>query len=114
MERSVDQAFETFERSAAAARLRVVSEAHQRAFGSRLTLAARGKAELRLVWDGKEQYLSLEITHGRDTGTRAGWLQLYGATCLRCYLPTIEEVIAEFDSAIEYGITLLSPADEST
>jgi hypothetical protein len=84
---SVSQAFELFQEVAEAAGLPTTLESHARTFGSRVMRANSPFAELRLVWDGKEGYLSLEVDHGCEAGKRAGWVGLFAESCPNERLP---------------------------
>ncbi len=104
----MDEVVESFSRLAVAAGLTVDKEFHPEAFGSRLVRATRDSAELRLLWDGKEKYLSLEISHGPPTGEIAGWLELFRATCECDLVPAATEQSETIWEAVEYGIELMS------
>lgn len=112
MTRSVDQAFELFRRASQQADLSVTMESHPHAFGSRLLCASGHGAELRLVWDGKESHLSLEISHGPPSGASAGWLTLYDEVCGNGSLPESSGNGSSFPAALEYGLELMRPGGE--
>jgi hypothetical protein len=109
MPQSVDLAFDLFTRVACSAGHQVIAESHPEAFGSRLLSVRRNGAELRLVWDGKDGYLSVQISHGPSSGERAGWIDLYGETCSNGLLPDSPAPEREFLGSVEHGLDLMDP-----
>lgn len=103
---TVDDAFHHFRSSALAWGITELYErAHPEAFGSRVSTLRQKHAALRLVWDGKEEILSLEITNGPLEST--GWLDLFQVTRHDDkLLPDQHDVT--FESAVEHGFDLLS------
>jgi hypothetical protein len=84
-------------------------ESHPQAFGSRIARSLRQAAELRLVWDEKDEHLSLQISHGPSVSHQAGWLELFAAKCPGGVLVEAGESSAGLVSSIEYGVELMSP-----
>lgn len=105
---SIAEVFDFFERLARSCGLRVESEPHSTAFGKRLTRALRGSDELRLVWDGRDELLSLEVSHGPSAGPRAGWHVLCSAPCPGAVLVDVADGPSCM-TCIEYGCELMLP-----
>lgn len=109
---TVEDAFERFRADTLARGLSDLTDiAHPEVFGSRVSTLTRETAALRLVWDGKDETLTLEITHGPPGGP-AGWLNLYLA------LRSSGELVPDqrdfsFESAVEYGLDLMNPGSVS-
>src|SRR5881394_1446450 len=84
---SVSQAFEQFEEAAKSVGLPIMSEVLPASFGSRMLYVGNGAGRLRLACDGREEYLSLETSHGPSDGPQVGWLVLFDAQCHQGHLP---------------------------
>jgi hypothetical protein len=78
-------------------------------FGGAVSRVTCGESELRVVWDGKNECLLLQISHGPSSGPQAGWLELFGAKCRGGKLPEVEPGEVTFGSAVGYGFELMSP-----
>lgn len=105
----VPQAINRFRSLAEVAGFTSSHEGSAQDFCSSVTRIARGDAELRLVWDGRDEYLALQISHGPSRGPQAGWLELFGSKCcsgVLCHSETAED---PFLSAVQYGLELMSP-----
>lgn len=105
----VDVAFASFNEVAHRYRLGVQSESRPKAPARRVESVSRDDATLRLVWDGEEQHLSLEISHGPPSGPQAGWLQLFTATLPDGEFAPANETNDELLDAIEHGFELMTP-----
>jgi hypothetical protein len=78
-------------------------------FGSRHITVRRAGGALRLVWDGKESTLTIEITHGPPGGPTF-WLDLFHARgCNEENIPAWNGDIS-FRDAVAYGIELMQPS----
>ena len=62
----------------------------------------------RLVFDGRDSMLTLEISHG-PPGARAGWLDLYSAHCANNEFADNEGENLGFEETVAYGIELFAP-----
>jgi hypothetical protein len=105
---SMPDILESFGRAANSARLAIQVESYQECFGSWLARATSAEAELRLVWDGKDEHLSLQISHG-PPGQHAGWLELFAAACPCGVLAEPEQSDPGFHESVAYGVQLMSP-----
>ncbi len=81
--------------------------------GSSVTSVGGTGAELRVVWDGRDEYLSVQVSHGPVSASPAGWLTLYGSKCAAALLPDPPSPEESFPSAVEYGLELMSPGASS-
>ncbi|MEM6287697.1 MAG: hypothetical protein AAF845_11115 [Bacteroidota bacterium] len=103
---TVDDAFLLFRAAAASAGFPEVDErVHPEHFGSRVSTLNQDSTGLRLVWDGKEQFLRLEVTHG--PGDSVQWLDLYQASQSRNRLHADQDDFT-FADAVEHGLDLLA------
>ena len=106
----VSEAINFFLQAAAQAGLAARSEQSPEAFGSSITSVVVGGAELRLVWEGRDEHLSVQVTHGPNGAPMAGWLTLYGSACSSTLLPEPRSHEESIHSAVEYGLELMSPS----
>ena len=107
---TIDEAFRYFRSRLLETKIGVPNEqSHPEAFGSRLSEIELYDGEIRLVFDGKDSTLTLEISHG-PPGARAGWLDLYSAHCVNNGFPESEGDLG-FKESIAYGIELLVPTN---
>ncbi len=103
-----ENAFQNFRAGALSRHLPDPTEsAHPEAFGGRVSTLQHRGAGLRLVWDGKEGLLILQITHGPLEGPIA-WLDLYKAVWSGDQLVP-DQADFSFESAVEYGLDLFAP-----
>jgi hypothetical protein len=107
---SVAEAFDVFRRHAAQSVGAVAEASYPEAFVGRVVTVTQPGAALRLVWDGKDERLSLEITHGPDENDLS-WLDLFSASCPKGVLTALEPGF-DFGSAVEYGFVLLTPTSK--
>lgn len=77
-------------------------------FGSSVSRVVRGESELRVVWDGRDEYLAVQISHGPSSGPQ-NWLELFGTMCKGGVIPDATQGEVTFASAVEYGLELTSP-----
>ncbi|HQR67544.1 MAG TPA: hypothetical protein PLB02_09130 [Thermoanaerobaculia bacterium] len=106
--RAVKDAFELFrERVLTRGLTDLTQEEHPKEFGHRLLMASRSGASLRLTWDGKEERLVLEITHG--TQTSSWWLDLFSAHCPGGLVPAAPPENPGFAESLDHGLDLLTP-----
>ncbi len=71
-------------------------------------------AELRLSWRQADEQLTLEVSHGASDGNVAGWLLLYGETCMAQDLPLPESPERTFEECVLYGLELMAPRRPSS
>jgi hypothetical protein len=109
--RTVDQAFQAFAASVANAGLSITTELLSNE-ASRIARLVRNGGELRLVWIPRKQYLSLEVDHGPSKGVCAGWLELFGVTCVEEAVPDESELPLGFESSLSYGLELMGLPDQ--
>ena len=109
----VPEAINLFLQAAADAGLAAWSGKAPEDFGSSVTSVGVAGAELRVVWDGRDGYLSVQVSHGPDSASRAGWLTLYGSKCAATLLPEPPSREESFHAAVEYGLELMSPGAPS-
>ncbi len=114
MSQTVEDAFELFSRLSSEAALTVDGSFQPEAFGNRIVTAARDRAKLRLLWDEKQRYLSLEISHGPASGEQVSYIELFGATCEDGFVPPEIESAEGVRDAVEYGIELMSGQRKNT
>lgn len=106
---TVEEAFGLFQTRAVARGVSdLMEEVQPESSGSRSTTArGRSGGALRLVWDGRDGTLMLEITHGPPDAT-PWWLDLFLVRGRGQVVPTEEQDIG-FEDAVEYGLELLQP-----
>jgi len=114
MSQTINEAFELFSRLSSEAALTLDGSTRPEAFGNRMVTAALDGAELRLLWDGKERHLSLEISHGPTSGEQVGYIELFGATCEDGFVPSEIQSAEGVRAAVEYGIELMSGRRKNT
>jgi hypothetical protein len=105
----INEAVSEFEQLVARAGFAVLREESPHDFGSSVTRISNKDAELRLVWDGKDEYLSVQMSHGPPKGEKAGWLELWGLKCIAGTFIESPDADVTFMSAVEYGVELMSP-----
>jgi hypothetical protein len=105
----INEAVSKFEHLAARAGFAVLREESPHDFGSSVTRIRNEDAELRLVWDGRDEYLNVQISHGPPKGEKAGWLELWGLKCIAGTIIEPPNVDVTFMSAVEHGVELMSP-----
>ena len=103
----VSEAISEFQKLAAQSGFAASYDPSPNDFGSSVTRVCRSEAELRLVWDGRDKYLSVQVTHGPLEIEAAGWLELWGAQCAAEAFNEKANENVTFKSAIEYGIELM-------
>lgn len=64
-------------------------------------------AELRLVYDGRDQSLALEVNSG-PPGPITGWFELFGCTCADGTIVEPTDPETSFLSSVEYGLELMA------
>ena len=107
---TVAMMFDCFRRFAECANGLVLSEPNVDSFGSTAVRAANQQAQLKLVWNGRDEQLSLHITHGpSDTSQSAGWLELDSAFCPEGRIAAAIDEAPDFSDSIAYGFDLLFP-----
>lgn len=104
----INEAVSEFEQLVARAGFAVLREESPLEFGSSVTRIRNEDGELRLVWDGKQEYLNVQISHGPPKG-EAGWLELWGLKCTAGAFIENPDADVTFMSAAEYGVELMSP-----
>jgi hypothetical protein len=104
---SVDQAFELFSILSKKYGLLSKVEYYPECFGNKLFQVKRDGARLRLVWDGENEHLKLEISHGLSAQEQFFWLDLYETECADGVLPETEDKDISFQGAVEYGLELM-------
>jgi len=106
---TVDEAFRFFHSQLADTVLGAPTEVeHPEAFGSRYSEITRNGASARLVFDGRDYSLVLEITHGPINGPIC-WLDLYRVSTSDGVLDEPDDGHEPFGSCVEYAIELLNP-----
>jgi hypothetical protein len=107
---TIDEAFRYFRSRLLESGIGVPNErSHQEAFGSRYSEIELYDGGFRLVFDGRDSMLTLEISHG-PPGARAGWLDLFSAHCANSEFAGNEGENLGFEETVAYGIELLAPA----
>lgn len=104
---NVEQAFELFSILSERCGLFGKVEYYPECFGNKLFQVERDGAKLRLIWDGKNEHLKLEISHGLSAQEQFFWLDIYGAECAGDVLPETEDKDISFQGAVEYGLELM-------
>ena len=94
---------------AAAAGFNVLHEPSQQHFGSSVTWINNGEAQLRLVWDGKAEFLFLQVSHGLAGASQSDWLELFGSKCICGSFRDPEQPEVRFLRSVEYGLELMHP-----
>jgi hypothetical protein len=84
----------------------IKEENHPNAFGSRVTILSICEASLRLVWDGKDYCLRLEITHG-PMDKKQSWIDLFESHGSPDHAGSRDKT-GSLDSAISYGLDLMN------
>lgn len=106
---TIDEAFRYFRSRLLETGIGVPNErSHPEAFGSRCSEIELYDAEFRLVFDGRDSMLTLEISHG-PPGARAGWLDLYSAHCSNSEFAENEGENLGFEESVAYVIELIAP-----
>ena len=106
---TVEAAFQLFRSRAEARGLSDFDERSDPAsFGSRYITARQAGGALRLVWDGKEGALTLEITHGPPGGPTS-WLGLFRARGRSGEGVPAQDGDVSFDDAVDHGLDLMQP-----
>ncbi len=103
MKLTLAHAFKLFADCAEQFAMTVISTSHASQFGSHLSQVNRGGGTLRLVWDGKDEYLSLEVSHGPTLSEPAGWVTLFGEDCPGGSVPGPSAPDTDLESALRYG-----------
>lgn len=105
---TIDEAFRYFRSLLSETKIGVPDEkSHPEAFGSRCSELELYDAGFRLVFDGRDSVLTLEISHG-PPGARAGWLDLYSAHCANNEFEETDDQNLGFKETIGYGLELLA------
>jgi hypothetical protein len=78
------------------------------AFGTRYSEIILYDGKFRLVFNGRDSMLTLDISHG-PPGARAGWLDLYRAKCTKDEFLEADGKNLSFEQAVVYGIEVLAP-----
>lgn len=73
----------------------------------------RGNAQLRLVWEGADGSLLIQISHGPPDGPQDHWLELFRSKCIRGSFPDADLPEVSFLSSVEYGLELMIPGPRS-
>jgi hypothetical protein len=107
---TVAMMFDCFRRFAESANGVVLSEPNVDSFGSTAVRVANQQAQLKLVWSGQDEQLSLHITHGPSgVAQSVGWLELDSALCPEGRIATESDEAPSFSESIAYGFELLFP-----
>ena len=107
---TVAMMFDCFRRFADGANGLVLSEPHVDSFGSTVVRVINQHAQLKLVWSGKDEQLSLQITHGpSEVMQSAGWLELDSALCPDGRIAVVDDEAPDFSDSSAYGFELLFP-----
>lgn len=105
-----DDAVDQFRELAEARGFDVRHEPSPLNLGGSVTLLRKGNAQLRLVWDGGEELLLLQISHGPMDGPQAGWLEIFSTKCVRGSFRDPDSPEVRFFDSVEYGLELMLPA----
>ncbi len=105
--RSIPDAFNEFERMATRLGLPAPSkETMPNILDGCTAVVALADGRLRLTWDGKEETLVLEISHG-PPGGQIFWLDLFCARCPEGVLTEVDNLDVDFQSSLENGMELM-------
>jgi len=74
-----------------------------------VTSCAEAEAQLRLVWDGNDEYLYLQVSHGVPKAPSSGWLDLFSSKCIGGAFRDPELPEVSFLASVEYGLDLMLP-----
>ncbi|WP_139326772.1 hypothetical protein [Pseudomonas flexibilis] len=74
-----------------------------------VTYCAEAEALLRLVWDGKDEYLYLQVSHGVLKAPPSGWLDLFSSKCIGGAFRDPELPEVRFLASVGYGLDLMLP-----
>lgn len=108
---TIDEAFRHFRSRLKEAAIGVPNEqSHPEAFGSRYSEIELYDGGFRLVFDGRDSMLTLEISHG-PPGARSGWLDLYTARCANNEFAAAQDENLGFEESVAYGIELFAPTN---
>ena len=107
---TIDEAFRYFRSRLLEAKTGAPNEqSHPEVFGSRFSEIDLYDGAIRLVFDGRDSTLTLEISHG-PPGARADWLDIYSAHCVNNEFAQSEGDLG-FKASIAYGIELFAPTN---
>ena len=105
---TVDEAFRYFSTRLLETEIGVPNElSHPEAFGSRCSEIELYDGEIRLVFDGRDSMLTLEISPG-PPGARADWLDLYSAHCANNEFAQNESEDLRFEESVAYVLELFA------
>lgn len=108
---TVERAINQFRELATAAGFDVLHEPSPEHFGSSIIYLNQGNAQLRLIWNGKDEYLSLQLSHGPTEASWSDWLELFGTKCIFGSFRDSESPEVNFLSSVEYGLELMLPGN---
>ncbi len=108
---TIDKAFRYFRSRLLKTGIGVPKErSRPEAFGSRCSEIELYDGEFRLVFDGRDSMLTLEISHG-PPGARGGWLDIYSAHCANNEFAENEDENLGFEESVAYGVAVVAPAN---
>jgi len=86
---------------------------HESSPTSSTTSVVVGSAQLRLVWDSKEEFLLLQISHGPPDRPQLAWLELFRTKVAGDLFRESDLPEVSFVSSVEYGLELMLPTKSS-
>ena len=98
-----------FERTAVKVGLKVAGMSSAASSPTWTSRALGQRSELRLSWKASEERLALEISHGSDSGSHAGWLLIFEVQCTGGNVPDAKDNERSFESAVAYAMELMAP-----
>lgn len=108
---TIDEAFRYFRARLSETGIGVPNErSHPGAFGNRCSEIELYDGGFRLVFDGRDSMLTLEISYG-PPGARPGWLDLFSTRCANNEFAENKSENLGFRESIAYGVELFAPTN---